>query len=425
MSKKILTNLNFAELINKCEPITEAGKEMVNRYKGYCYSNPISCSLVNNFIAEANKYGFDTGLTNILESVNKYINENNISWKLASVCENIENNNSTYNYINKLAIDKIEKILEMNEADVVSYIKAGSLKGIQYVPEVRKVCKEVYKSNITETRALNWVVTNPISYVFINENGEQFFNVFGKTYKIAENKVSENAVCEDQTFVKVNNLLEGMTRDGENLFFEMQGAHGDKIRFTLNENGLDLTNFKNVNEHFDNHISFMEYANTLSKAMNINEKMNFMTVSSNIATIFEHIDNIVLLDNVKVLNTSNNTTCAIVEAKDNVNLTVFKSVNAGSSVKTYDYVVEALNDVIKVSGIDLRHMFEDRINEDCAKQDPEAEEIKEQLEANKEAQLSIRKKKIAMLAEQYKNDPVKISLLNKIAKDLSILESSK
>ena len=82
MSKKILTNLNFAELICKSEPITEAGKEMVNRYKGYCYSNPVSCSLVNGFIAEANKYGFDTGLTNILESVNKFINENNISWKL-------------------------------------------------------------------------------------------------------------------------------------------------------------------------------------------------------------------------------------------------------------------------------------------------------------------------------------------------------
>ena len=31
-------------------------------------------------------------------------------------------------------------------------------------------------------------------------------------------------------------------------------------------------------------------------------------------------------------------------------------------------------------------------------------------------------KKIAMLAEQYKNDPVKIALLNKVAKELAILE---
>ena len=47
------------------------------------------------------------------------------------------------------------------------------------------------------------------------------------------------------------------------------------------------------------------------------------------------------------------------------------------------------------------------------------------LEANKEAQYSLRKKKIAMLAEQHKNDPVKIALLNKVAKDLSILENQK
>ena len=51
-----------------------------------------------------------------------------------------------------------------------------------------------------------------------------------------------------------------------------------------------------------------------------------------------------------------------------------------------------------------------------------AEEIKEQLEANKEAQYDIRKKKIAMLAEKFKNDPVRIALLNKVAKDLAILE---
>ena len=53
---------------------------------------------------------------------------------------------------------------------------------------------------------------------------------------------------------------------------------------------------------------------------------------------------------------------------------------------------------------------------------PEAKAIREQLEANKEAQFDIRKKKIAMLAEQCKNDPVKIALLNRIAKDLQLLE---
>ena len=87
-------------------------------------------------------------------------------------------------------------------------------------------------------------------------------------------------------------------------------------------------------------------------------------------------------------------------------------------------MVEALNNVVKVAGVDLKSMFEDRINEDCKKLDPEAQQIKEQLEANKEAQYAIRKKKIAMLAEQFKNDSVRLALLNKVAKDLRILEES-
>ena len=85
-------------------------------------------------------------------------------------------------------------------------------------------------------------------------------------------------------------------------------------------------------------------------------------------------------------------------------------------------MVEALNNVIKVAGVDLKNMYEERINEDMKKLDPEAQQIKEQLEANKEAQYAIRRKKIAMLAEQYKNDPVRLALLNKVAKDLAILE---
>ena len=146
-----------------------------------------------------------------------------------------------------------------------------------------------------------------------------------------------------------------------------------------------------------------------------------MKVSSAVADVFENMGSIMLVDNCKLL-TSMNATCAIIEGKNNVNLTVFNSINAGSSVNNYDYMVEALNNVIKVAGVDLKGMYEERINEDMKKLDPQAQEIKEQLEANKEAQFAIRKKKIAMLAEQFKNDPVRLTLLNKVAKDLAMLE---
>ena len=245
-------------------------------------------------------------------------------------CESINNNNSTFNYINKIGVQQVEKLLEMNENDVVSYIKAGSLKSFQYIPEFRQICKEVYKQNITETKAPNFTVSNPLSFVLVNEDS-QYINVLGKTFKIADNKIEE-ASCDDKTFNDVNKLLEGFSRDGENLVAAFKSAHGDVLTFTLNENGLELTNNREtINEKFDNATKFMEYANMVSRTMNVNEKMQFMTLSNNIAKVLENMDNIVLLDCVKVVESSDGTVCAISEAEDNVNLTVFRSYKYGTS----------------------------------------------------------------------------------------------
>ena len=434
MSEKLLTNLNFAELISKNDAITEAGKEMLNGYRGYCYANPVSCSLVNGFIAEASKYGFDTGLTNILESVNSFIKENNISWKLASACESINANNSTYNYINKIGVQQVSKLLEMNEAEVISYIKAGSLKNIQYIPEFRAICKEVYKTQVTEAQAVNYSVVNPISYV-INEEKEDgtknvYFKALGTTFMMNESGVTiVTAPVQNETFNHINSLLENMGRDGDSIYYEFKGGRGvyrfeisESVNEETNESKAELT-FKatNINEKFEDHVAFRQYCDNLSKVLPVAEKLQLMKVSTAIADVFENMESINLIDNCKLLKSSN-ATCAIIECKDKVNLTVFNSINAGSSSVNYDYMVEALNNVVKVGGVDLKSMYEDRINEDMKKLDPEAQQIKEQLEANKEAQYSIRKKKIAMLAEQYKNDPVRIALLNKVAKDLAILE---
>lgn len=423
MSTKLLTNLNFAELITKNDAITEAGKEMLKGYRGYIYSNPVSCSLVNGFIAEASKFGFDAGLNNILESVNNFIKENNISWKLASACESINANNSTYNYINKIGVEQVSKLLQMNEAEIVSYIKAGSLKNIQYIPEFRAICKEVYKTQVTEAQAVNYSVVNPISYVHENaEDKSYFFKTCGTIFKVNESNVEIVASCEDETFNKVNSLLESFGRNGEEIFYEYKGARG-LYNFTINESKLTFTTPSNKVE-FEDATKFMEHCDTLSKVLPMNEKLQLMKVATAVSTVFENINNVLLIDCCKILN-SQNATCAIIESKDSINVTVFNSVHNGTSSKNYDYVVEALNDVIKISGIDLKYMYEDRINEDMKKLDPQAKEIKEQLESNREAQYNIRKKKIAMLAEQYKTDPLKIMLLNKISKDLRMLEEDK
>ena len=422
MNIKLLKNLEFAEKINKTEAVTEAGKEMLSRYRGYIYTNPVTFGIVNGFINEAQKFSFDTGLVSILESVLSVLNENKISWKLASACEALSNNNSSYGYIAKIGVEQVEKLLEMNEAEVVSYIKAGSLKGIQYIPEFRAICKEVYKSSVNEMHAPTYKVINPFCYVHIVEGKDKYVNVLGKTYKINENEVSE-ASCDDVKFNKINGLLKNFSLVDENLVTEYKGTHGDVCKFTLSEDKLSLSKGE-INEEFTTPAEFLVYANNVSKVMPIHEKMNWMNATKVVADVFEAMGSIVVLDCAKVLETSTGTVCAIVEGKDNVNLTVFRSISAGTSSKNYDYVVEALQNVTKVSGIDLRPLYESRIDEECKKQDPEKYNmIKEELEAQKTAKFQERKKKIAMLAEQHKNNPVMITLLNKAAKELAILEN--
>ena len=420
MNIKLLKNLDFASKINGTEAVTEAGKEMLKNYRGYIYSNPVTCGIVNGFCVEAQKFGFDTGLMGILESVKSFIKENNISWQLASACESINANNSSYGYLSKIGLDQVDKLLELNESEVVAYLKAGAMKNLTFIPEFRAVLKNVYASTINETVKPNYVVTTPVSYVFVTESGDKYFTVLGRTYKVSENVVSE-AICDDKKFARINALLESFKKDDNNIYFEYKGTHGDEARFTITENSLVFTKGE-IKETFENAADFRQYCDTVSKPMAMNEKINWMNVTSAIAEVFEANENIVALDNVNVLSTNNGTVCTIVEGK-NVQMTVNRSLNAGSSSKSYDFMVEALNDVIKVSGIDLKSMYEARIDEDCKNADPEKyNEIKEQLEADKEAAFAARRKKIATLAEAYKNDPVKITLLNKAAKDLAMLE---
>lgn len=430
MNIKLIKDLDFTAKLNNCNAVTEAGKELVKNYKAYLFTNPANCGIVNGFIKEAQKYSFDTGLVSILESVLNFIKENNISWQLASACESIENSKSTYNYIAKTGIEQVSKLLEMDESQVVSYIKSGALKGVQYIPEFRNVCKQVFKSAINETVAPTYVTTNPISFVYENEEGDKYFEILHKTYKINKDqtKVCE-AVCDNPKFRNINALLESFTNDNEgNMKYEWKSGF-DACKVTIsesNENDTYNLNFekgKNINENFDSTEKFNEYCDTISRTMPMNEKMQFLNITRAIGQVFEAMEQVFVMDCAKVLRTSTGSICTIIEAKDNITMTVNNSLHFGTYTKDFDYITEALKEVTAVSGIDLKYMYEERINEDVKKHNPtEYQAIQEELAASKKIQMDARKKKIAMLAEQYKNDPAIIAVLNKAARDLAVFE---
>ena len=427
MNVKLLNNLDFATKLSACEAVTEAGKELVKNYKAYLFTNPASCGIVNGFVQEAQKYGFDTGLASVLESVLNFIKENKISWQLASACESIENNKSTYNYIAKTGVEQVSKLLEMDESQVVSYIKSGALKGVQYIPEFRHVCKQVFKSAITEEQAPNYTVTNPVSYVYENKEGTKYFNILGKTYKITkEEKTVSEAVCDDVKFRNINALLESFTNNEGEISYEWKSGF-DNCKVLIKEsdgkNTLTLTKGQKVNETFESFEKFMEYCDILSKTMPMNERFDFMNKTTAINQVFEAFDHVFIMDCAKVLKTSMGSLCTIIEAKDNIQMTVNASVHSGTYSKSFDYVMDALQEVTSVSGIDLKHLYEDRINEDVKKKTPDQyQNIQEELAASKKAAMEARKKKIAMLAEQNKNNPSIIAVLNKAARDLALLE---
>lgn len=423
MNLKLLKDLNFAELVNGSNAVTEAGKEMLNGYRGYVYSNPLTCGVVNNFVNEAKKFSFDAGLNSILESVEKFIKQHNISWQLASTCEAIQNNNSSYSYIAKLGVNKLEKILELDEANVVSYIKAGALKDLQYIPEVRRVCKQVYNTNVMESRTMQYNITNPISFVMVDESQSFTFNVFNKTYKMNEGKVDE-VVCDDKQFNRINQLLESFSNNEGTISTRINSARGEYSQFDLDsENGTLKFTKGNICETFTNPSVFAERMNQLSKVVPMNERMSFLQGTSAINEVFNALSNIAVLDNVNIVESVNGTVCAIIEAENNVNVTVFRSLHYGTSSKNYDFMNEAVKDVNKMTGVNLNKMYESRIDEDLKKQQPEEyRKIQEELKANKNAQIEETKQKIAELSEKYKSDPAKLALLNKTAEDLKLLE---
>jgi len=416
-----MNGLNFAGILNESAPSTVSGQNFVKNYKAYLFSNPCSCGLVNSFISESQKYNFDSGVMTALNSVLSFVNENKISWKLASACESINGNNSSYNYINKLGINQIEKLLEMDETSVVSYLKGGVLRNLMFIPEVRAAVKEVYASTVTETYAPTYKVTTPFSFVIVNESG-QYFNVLGKTYVIADGVVSETKV-EDPEFNHLNSLVPNFSMIDEALVYSYKPNYAsDDYKFTITESSIEFAK-GNIKEVFESTDNFLQYADVFSHQLFGRERTDFMNISNNIANVFEHASNIVNIDCAKVVETADNTVFAIVEGKNNVNLNIARSVSAGASSNNFEFMNEALKEVRRVAGVDLNLLYEDRINEDLKAQEPDSyRSIQEQLKASKDAQMDLRKKKIGLLAEEYKNDPVKIALLNNIAKELSILE---
>ena len=199
---------------------------------------------------------------------------------------------------------------------------------------------------------------------------------------------------------------------------------GPVTKYVISEDCITFTRGNNINESFDKTENFLQYSDNLSKTMPAYERVNFMNIANAIAQVYENMDNIVVLDCVNLINTTNGTSCAIIECEDEAAVDVYRSYQHGNGFTNYNTISEACKEVQRIANVNVSGLFTERINEEAKNADPEGyKEIKEQLSEAKANKINERRQRIAFLAEKYKNDPTRIALLNHTAKELSLLDA--
>lgn len=403
--------MDFATILFEAQANTQTGEQLLNKYKSFLLANEVSCGLVNGFVQEAKSCLYDGGVKYVLEQVSEVINDNKISWQLASACESINKNNKSYNYLNRNAAQQVEKLLEMDESNVVKYIKAGALKNVMFCESFRQIAKQCYGSNCIVEAYEEYVSEHPVSLIE-SVGSVDFFEVKGKLFKIDGGEVSEAAWNEvSHEFQMITNLLESNLAKFENdtLFVkfrdtEYQITEANKVvRLTSNDE-RELTNEQ-----------LREMNNLIVSTIAPRNVHHVASVLEAIALVCENFDNLAILDNTRVISTRNDK-FIVIESEGNIYAESIQSTKPGKWAIN-ESVLDAVEYIKKQTKVNISEMFSEEIEkayqERCVE---EQEEIKENLKSDA---IQERREKIAMLTEKFKNDPVRLAVLSQLAEDLN------
>jgi hypothetical protein len=425
---KPLAELDFGKIISEAFADTNTGTQLLNKYRQYMLTNEASCTVVNNFLKDAKRCMYDSGISDLVSEISNFISECQVSWKLASVCEQINSNRSSYNYLNRNAAATVEKLLEQDEENVVKYIKAGALKQAMFCESIRNIVNSVFtdvQTIITE----EYKATHPISYFEINE-GKHYFEVLGKIYCVDGDQIKEAKSSEvSADFLMISRLLEStyanfdantetLTVDTPLAQYDIHIEEScDKVtcKRTSKKKCADDNTCKVQEQVFDNVNSLREHNRLVASTCSYNTRRQTEELLESIARTFEHFDNFALLDNVQIVENAKEK-FVVIENKTNMFAYSLKSTkSAGWKINTS--IVEALDFIKKRTDINICKDYKDNVNEQIAKVDAErANDIKESI---KRDEMNARKQKIEMLTEKFKNDPATLAVLSKVAESLN------
>lgn len=410
--QKLLVEMDFGTILNSSEAMTQTGSSILDKYRSYNLTTPVSFYMVNNFIKEASNCRYDKGINNILEKVIDYVNSNKTKWALATACESINSNNKSHNYLEVKASKQVEKLLEMNEDDVVKYIKAGALKNVMYCESFRSIAKQVYKNQPIIEAAADYTIYHPISLVESVGDGV-CFQVYGNIYKMDDDKNIQEAQLSDvsNTFINISRLMNSniakidensITINAGNSAYEITEAN--KVTKITGDKKQELT----VEQLRDNN-------RLIIMATPPQSKNNLAGILESIAQLCENYDNVMNLDNVSVYTTKSDR-FIVIESEHNLYASLLQSLKH-QKWTVNENAIDVLSFIKTKTNVSLSDRYKNIVENNIeAASEKEAQKIQEELENQK---IDSYRNRIEILTEKFKNDPVKLAILSRIAQQLN------
>lgn len=405
---KILAEMDFGAIIGESSAQTSTGSDLLNKYKSHLMSNESTCGLVNNFIREASNHRYDNGVNAVLEHVADFIQCNKTVWALSTACESIMANSSSYNYLNRNAAKQVEKLLEMEEDEVIKYIKAGALKNVMFCESFRNIAKQVFKDTPIVEATAEYTVAHPVSMVE-NVGDGVCFEVCGQVYKMDDDKnILESSWTEvSNTFKTISQLLESnmVTVDQTMITVkvnetEYQIKEEGKVTRIGKDNTLELTTEQ-----------LRENSRLMVMTTNARFRNQMAHVLEAIALMTENFSHIVNMDNVSIYSTNRDRFLVI----EGANMYATSLTNQKWTIN--ENVVDALSFIKSKTNVSLSECYKEMIETYV---ETATIEEKEQLEADMKAQeIQSYKDRIAALTEKFKNDPTKLAVLSKLAQEVN------
>ena len=411
MNIKILAEIDFQSILGESMAQTQTGAELLSKYKSYLLVNEASCALINSFVKEASAHTYDNGIHEALTQVSEYINANKSSWALATACENINNDNSSYNYINRNAAKQVEKLLEMDEENVVRYVKNGALKNVMFCEAFRNIAKQIFKETPMVEATADYTVTHPVSFVESVGDG-LCFAVAGKLFKMDDDKnITECAWNEvSNTFRVITAILESKDSQIDGNSISVKAGNGTYVISEANKvvrEGKEMT-VAGLREH--NRLVLM--------TANPRFRNQLAAVLEGIALIAENYDNITNMDNACIYKTANDK-FLVIEGANTLYATLLAS-NRHPAWTVNENAIDTLTFIKTKTNVSLSEQYNNLVKNHLEQvSEQEQENIMKELHEQK---IQSYKERIEMLTEKFKNDPVKLAVLSKCAQDLNIAE---